>query len=201
MDSFRRLVATSLALIIAVLAAGWFYGVAPALDQARADASEREAVAALNISYEERLVKLREIADNIATAEEELALRRVQIPEDLDVSTYLGQLDALALQSGVVLTGVTANPAQAVDPDLLIPIGISDLVAVPVTITASGTLESLSQFLRAAQFGPRLLFVSRFTLSDLVADGSIKLDGFIFALPPASAQPEATEEATEEVAP
>lgn len=183
MSILRLWVIGSVVAAILILALGWFLGVQPRLAEAGAAELERRSVAETNAGYEATLVELRELSANLPALQRDLDAIRVEIPDAPELSTLLGQLNEIAVAAGVSINEVTANTPQLVEPALLEPLGVSDLVAIPVQISALGSTEGLSAFLRNAQFGPRLMFVSSFTTSDDAESGRVSLTGFIFVLP------------------
>lgn len=183
MSILRLWVIGSAFVAVLVLAGGWFLGVQPRLAEASAAESERESVAAINAQYEAILVELRELSENLPALERELDELRVEIPQEPELSTYLGQLNALAESAGVSLNEVTASTPILVSEELASTVGVTDLVAVPVRISALGPPEGITAFLKSAQFGPRLLFVDRFSIGDDSDSGRVTLEGFIFVLP------------------
>lgn len=183
MSILRLWVIGSVVVAILILALGWFLGVQPRLAEAGASELERRNVAETNAAYEATLVELRELSANLPALQRDLDAIRAEIPEAPELSTLLGQLNEIAVAAGVSINEVTANTPQLVEPALLEPLGVSDLVAIPVQISALGSTEGLSAFLRNAQFGPRLMFVSSFTTSDDAESGRVSLTGFIFVLP------------------
>lgn len=183
MSILRLWVTGSVFVAILILALGWFLGVQPRLAEAGAAELERRNVAETNAAYEATLVELRELSANLPALQRDLDAIRVEIPEAPELSTLLGQLNEIAVAAGVSINEVTANTPQLVEPALLEPLGVTDLVAIPVQISALGSTDGLSAFLRNAQFGPRLMFVSSFTTSDDAESGRVSLEGFIFVLP------------------
>lgn len=183
MSVLRLWVIGSAFVAVLLLVAGWFLGVQPRLAEVSAASAERESVAAINAQYEAVLVELRELSENLPALESELAEIRVEVPQEPELSTYLGQLNALAEASGVSLNEVTANTPQLVEARLVEPYRVTDLVAIPVQISALGAPEDITRFLESAQFGPRLLLVAGFAIGDDGASGRVSLDGFIFVLP------------------
>lgn len=166
-----------------ILLAGWFLGVQPRLAEVNAANTERQSVASINAQYEAVLVELRELSENLPALERELAELRVEVPQSPELATLLGQLNALAEASGVSLNEVTADPPVLIEPALLEPLGVTDLVGIPVRVSALGAPEGLAQFMKAAQFGPRLMWVGRFSTGDDADTGRVTLEGYIFVLP------------------
>lgn len=183
MSILRLWILGSAFVAVLVLLFGWFVGVQPRLAEADAANAERANVATINDGYEAVLIELRELSENLPALQQELDALRVEIPQEPELSTYLGQLNQLAESSGVSLNEVTANPPVLVDPALLEQYGVTGLVGIPVTISALGPPEGLAQFMKAAQFGPRLLWVGRFSTGDDAESGRVTLEGYIFVLP------------------
>lgn len=166
-----------------ILLTGWFLGVQPRLAEVSAANTERQNVATINAQYEAVLVELRALSENLPALERDLEAIRVEIPEDPELPALLGQLNELAVASGVTLNEVTTEPPQLVPAALLEPLGVTDLVGIPVRVSALGPPEALAQFLKAAQFGPRLMWVGRFSTGDDAESGRVTLEGIIFVLP------------------
>lgn len=202
MSILRLWVIGSVFVAALLLLAGWFLGVQPRLTEVAAATSERQSVQAINTEYEAVLVELRELSENLPALESELEQIRVEVPQVPELATLLGQLNALAEASGVELNEVTANTPVLVDPALLEPLGVTDLVGIPVRVSALGAPEGLAQFIKAAQFGPRLMWVGRFSTGDDAETGRVTLEGLIFVLPEeGAALPSAEDVASEGEAP
>ena len=100
-------------LVMAVLVVlGWFLGIDPRLAEARSADNERVGVEALNATYEQKLVKLEQVDKNLPALTAQLDKLNAALPPDAQVSTLLGQLNALAAESGVELTSITAGVPQ-----------------------------------------------------------------------------------------
>jgi Tfp pilus assembly protein PilO len=187
MSILRRWVAGSILAIAVILLAGWLLGVQPALVALAAAESERESVKVLNQSYEVSLADLRTLSEDLPALEDQRELSRTEIPDGPELSDLLGQLNDLAVTAGVSIIEVTANTPVVVGPELVGSTGVTDLVAIPVQISATGAASALDQFLRNAQFGPRLIYVSRVTQTEEAGFGQVTLEGFVFVLPPEGA--------------
>ncbi|KQV26105.1 MULTISPECIES: type 4a pilus biogenesis protein PilO [unclassified Microcella] len=183
MSILRLWVIGSAFVAVLILLAGWFLGIQPRLAEATAADSERAGVSEVNDQYEAVLVELRELSDNLPALQSDLDAIRVEIPQEPELPDLLGQLNELAVASGVALNEVSTEPPQLVPAALLEPVGVTDLVGIPVRISALGAPESLAQFLKAAQFGPRLMWVGRFSTGDDAESGRVTLEGIIFVLP------------------
>lgn len=183
MSILRIWVAGAIIVSLIILGLGWLIGVSPRLaDAARAD-QDRQGVELVNVGYEATLLELQELSARLPELEAQLEDIRVELPIEPELSELLGQLNALAEAAGVSLVEVTASPPVLYPPDLLEGTGVSGLVALPVTIRASGEGTAIDDFIREVQFGPRLLLVERFDLTDDPVAGSVTIQGFIFVLP------------------
>ena len=99
--------------VMAVLISlGWFLGIDPRLAEARSAEDERVGVEALNATYEQKLIQLKQIDENLPALTTQLEELNAALPSDAQVSTLLGQLNALAAESGVELTSITAGVPQ-----------------------------------------------------------------------------------------
>ncbi|MDO8383367.1 MAG: type 4a pilus biogenesis protein PilO [Microbacterium sp.] len=183
MSILRLWVIGSAFVAVLILLAGWFLGVQPRLAEASAAGAERQSVATSNAQYEAVLVELRELSENLPALQSDLDAIRVEIPQEPELPDLLGQLNELAVASGVTLNEVTTDPPQLVPAALLEPLGVTDLVGIPVRVSALGPPEGLAQFMKAAQFGPRLMWVGRFSTGDDADTGRVTLEGIIFVLP------------------
>lgn len=183
MSILRLWVIGSAFVAVLILLAGWFLGVQPRLAEASSAGAERQSVATINAEYEAVLVELRELSENLPALQSDLDAIRVEIPQEPELPDLLGQLNELAVASGVTLNEVTTEPPQLVPAELLEPVGVTDLVGIPVRISALGPPEGLAQFMKAAQFGPRLMWVGRFSTGDDADTGRVTLEGIIFVLP------------------
>lgn len=187
MSLLRLWVIGAVFVSLLVLGLGYLVGVAPRLAEAAAADSERQDVELVNVGYEATLLELQQLSENLPALEAELAALRQEIPEAPELSTLLGQLNDLAEAAGVEISEVTANAPVLFPAELLEGTGVTDLVAVPIRLSAAGGNLELSEFLSSMQFGQRLLLVERFDIVEDPAAGRLNLDGFIFVLPPEGA--------------
>ena len=88
---------------------GWFLGIDPRLAEARSADGERVGVEVLNATYEQKLVRLEQVDKNLPALTAQLDELNAALPADAQVSTLLGQLNALAAESAVELTSITAG--------------------------------------------------------------------------------------------
>lgn len=180
MSILRLWVIGSAFVAVLIVALGWFLGISPRLTEASTAASEQRSVEQINSTYEATLAELRTLTDDLPTFRRELEAIRTAIPTDASVSTLLGQLTALADQSGVIITAVEAGAPALVSGSE--EAGLN-LVGVPISVTVTGPTERFPEFARAVQRGPRLMLVPNFSFTEEGPASESTLRGFIFVLP------------------
>lgn len=183
MSILRLWVIGAVLMSLIIVAAGWFLGVSPRLADAALAEEERQNVEVINVGYEATLAELQQLSENLPDLERQLENLRVEIPDEPELSTLLGQLNALAEAAGVSIVEVTARTPVLFPPDLLDGTGVTDLVALPVTIRAAGEGPAIDAFIRQVQFGPRLILVEQFDLTDDPVAAAVTLEALIFVLP------------------
>ncbi|BAU31352.1 type 4a pilus biogenesis protein PilO [Microcella alkaliphila] len=183
MSILRLWVIGAVLMSLIIVSAGWFLGVAPRLADAALAQEERQNVEVINVGYEATLAELQRLSENLPELESELESLRVEIPDEPELSTLLGQLNTLAEAAGVSIVEVTARTPVLFPPDQLDGTGVTDLVALPVTIRAAGEGPAIDAFIRQVQFGPRLILVEQFDLTDDPVAGAVSLEALIFVLP------------------
>ena len=199
-------------LVIAVLVAlGWILGIEPRLTEARAADEERAGVETLNTTYEQTLVTLKELDADLPALTEQLDELEAALPPDAQVSTLLGQLNALADESGVELTSITAGvpekfgaaaaaaallapaeiPAPAEEGEAPAPVTAEpepvaptpeNFVSVPVSVEFTGDPGGLLAFVEKVQYGTRLFLVEALDITYDGGGGKVKIDGFVYVL-------------------
>ena len=101
--------AAGLCLIVAVL--GWFFFVAPLVDEEASIRDQETALAGENDALQQKVASLKEEFAQIATYEAELAATQVKIPTTPEVEAMFDELDSLATAQGVLVTSITAEAA------------------------------------------------------------------------------------------
>ena len=105
-------------VMAAILALGFFLGVAPRLEEISSNNEQREGVVAQNEIQSLALAKLKADFENIAEYNAELAELQKAIPSYNDLSTFVGELHDLEDKSGVVLTNFVSTDAEPFVLDL-----------------------------------------------------------------------------------
>ena len=108
-------------VMIAILALGFFLGAAPRFDEVAKNELQRQSVEQQNKVQEVALAGLKKDFENIAAYTAELATLQKAIPNYNDLSTFIGDLNALEKKSGVTLTNFGSSDAQPFVLDLGLP--------------------------------------------------------------------------------
>lgn len=196
-------------VMVVIVALGWVLGIEPRLTEARVADEERATVVTLNASYEDVLVKLKKLDEDLPTLSGELDSLRAALPADAQISTLLGQLNSLAAESGVVLTAITAgvpapfasaepvaeapvaaeedaaeaDPAETeADAAAVAPAGPENFVSVPISVTAAGAAPGVLDFVQRVQFGTRLFVVDGLTVIYEEGSGTVTIEGLVYVL-------------------
>ena len=101
--------AAGVCLVVAVL--GWFFFVAPRVDEEASIRDQEAALAGENDALQQKVASLKEEFAQIATYEAELAATQVKIPTTPEVEAMFDELDSLATAQGVLVTSITAEAA------------------------------------------------------------------------------------------
>jgi Tfp pilus assembly protein PilO len=178
-------------VIVLVVSAGFTLGVSPKLDELSASRATRTAALAQNEVYELQLAALQREFDGLETVQNELAVLREAIPEGAALPAFVGQLEAIAGRTSVALTefsSADALPYAPVVPVATVPdataapsalVTTDNFVAVPVTISVTGSFDAVLQFLEGLQNGQRLMTVTSFSSGTPSADAPDRVTGQI----------------------
>lgn len=117
MNSKDRLWSLGAGLIaIGVAVGAWFGAISPDLAAADSARGDLENVEHQNSLHELRIVQLEEAAARMDEFEADRAELAVGVPGELRYPEFLRQLDALAVEAGVTIVGVTQSEAVAYAP-------------------------------------------------------------------------------------
>ncbi|GAA3731604.1 hypothetical protein GCM10022239_05250 [Leifsonia bigeumensis] len=154
---------------VAVLALGWFLGVAPKFDEMSAANEQRASVDAQNVLHQKKLDALKKEFTQLDLLKEQLAAAQASLPPGDDLSTFLGELHDLEASSGVVLTSFSAGDGQsyvAAPGETTDPLVTADnFVAIPIDLTVDGTRPQVIEFINDLQYGERLFLVIKLTVA------------------------------------
>jgi Tfp pilus assembly protein PilO len=221
LNSMRTWVLGTVLVALLIAAGLWFLLLSPTLDQA---ASVRDQAATITSANEVRTVgldKLKKDAANLPTMRADLATLEAAIPGSAQVPDFLRQLQAVAAAHSVSIGAVqvetptvvkASSPAASSTPTPSPSAsastsastssgGTSGLVAIPISITASGDRASLDAFLSDVQTQlARLVLVSQVTETrsqdQTGPPYTDQLGGNLYVLPQAAAPVASTDTAT-----
>jgi Tfp pilus assembly protein PilO len=100
-------------LSIAILAGGWFVGVSPQLDAARAADLQRSTVEGQNTATRAQVAKLVAAEKDKDELHSELAALRAQVPESIGGAQFISSLQQMAASTGVSLESLTVGQPTA----------------------------------------------------------------------------------------
>jgi hypothetical protein len=190
--------------VLAILAGGYFVGVAPQLEAADAADESIEQTEALNAGHRAELNRLRELdATAIFSAVDDA---RATIPASHDQEQYTAQLQLIANDTGTLFQSVTyaeavvagtepaAAPAEtdaeagadATAAAAAPAAGPSGVVAIGVTLEFTGSRETLQALTARLQDEPRIIAVRTATIEgEIGGEYTASIEGFVFVLPDA----------------
>jgi Tfp pilus assembly protein PilO len=173
---------------IGIIALGWLLGVSPKLTELSAAKAETESVDQQNLATEAEIVQLKTEFENLDAVADQLATLRASLPASADYARFLSELNTIAGDNDATLSGFSpATPvvltdegtpadAAAVDPTTedaaadpaaeAAALADGTLVAIPTTLSATGTFRDLLDFVEDLQYGERLYLVSGLTFAE-----------------------------------
>lgn len=116
MDKNRLWIIGSVLVMVVVVVLGWLVGIQPQLDAISADAEEQATVEVTNAGHAALLAKLKEDFKDIDKLNAELASLDASVPAGTEIPAFVDQLDALAVGTQVILSGITVADAQPYTP-------------------------------------------------------------------------------------
>lgn len=126
----------------AVLAGGYFLGIAPLLTQAALADDDRVAAETQATAYKTTLVTLKEKYANIDALKADLAAARATIPAEAEMSTFVGGLDVIAQATGAQVLNVTVADALPYVPPIAIAPVAPEALDDPGTSAAAAPVEA-----------------------------------------------------------
>lgn len=103
----------SVTLMIALVVAGWFLAAQPFIDAAAAADTERAAVDSQNQTHQAQISQLVNEKKQLPALKSQLLALNSSIPSSSDTSGFITALNALAVSTGVQITGITIGDPQA----------------------------------------------------------------------------------------
>lgn len=210
----KALVGGGAIAIAAVVAGGWLLGVQPLMASAAASEQELQAVRQLNEVQTTRLEELGARGDALAGIRDTVSDLERAVPSDEAMAEFLGELASKEKTTGARVISLTASPmtdlatgatsdggstagapAAAAPADAVATAtassataGIPGLKALPISLSALGSPQSVSDFIDALQSEGRYLSLSSIALSTDPATGESRADlvGTAYVLPSTS---------------
>lgn len=197
MTSSNRLwILLTVVLGIGILALGWFLGISPKLDEASATDASKSTVDALNQQKSLEVQRLKTDSTKLPAIRQELSQLLEQLPSNAAYPTFLTELNQIAGANHIDVTNVTfavpttltgattsaavtsptpsaSSTATAAPPapvTNVVPPGST--VAIPTTMTLTGTFNSLQSATGDLQTGKRLFLVSGLQFAKIDASAS-----------------------------
>lgn len=188
MDRFRLSLIVIGVLGVAIVIGGWAIGVQPQLDRASAADAQTASIRTLNDSQQARNAALAKDNEDLPAYTAELADEQSRIPSSRSQQPLIDELNSAAVTTGTAIESLAFDPAVAYTeaPGVTLTLPVSGtLVAVPVTITATGPRPSLENFAAAVQNSTRIITISSSQYSG-PDDAALTLTGTTWVLMPTS---------------
>jgi hypothetical protein len=197
MNSSRTWMGVAVLLILALLAGTWFIGISPKLDEARIADEARAAVEAQNVVHNRTVLRLAELDSRLSELESEREGLRLAIPNTIDQTAFLRQVQELAGVNAVNVSSVTFSPPEAfvpaedalVNPELAGPastVTADNFYTVTVELSVTGPRGNVTAFLSSLQKGSRLFLAHDVVfpdgLVDLGSESAATITGQVFVL-------------------
>lgn len=109
----RLWVLITVLLVAAVFAGGWFLGAAPFVQSATASLAQTASVVQQNGATQQQLVTLKATKAKMAGLTQELASLRRAVPNSIDGSTFIADVNRIAGDSGVSVTAIKLGAPTA----------------------------------------------------------------------------------------
>jgi hypothetical protein len=170
-------------LLVVVLA--WFALIGPELASATSLDNETSQTQTQNTVLQGKVAKLQADSANMDGLNQQLRDAQAALPPDSGMPDFTRQLGQQAAVAGVVITDITTGAPVAAGSSSTTPVpangslpAAGNLFAVPVTVTANGSLSAHRALLAAIeQEGPRRALIGSVTFGSAAATaGSSSVD-------------------------
>src|SRR4051794_6487318 len=122
MQSHRILSGLTILVMVVLVAAGYLLVAQPQLSAAGAAGEQLTKVNSQIATTQATIAALRAEQKKLPTLKAQLASLRTSIPNDAQVSAYIDNLNALAGATGVAITGLKVDSAEAYKPPVVAPV-------------------------------------------------------------------------------
>lgn len=146
----RVIVFAAVIASVAIVALGWFLGVAPRLADAATAEAERQSVVSQNEGLEVQLAQLQKEFEQIDELRAEVGELRASIPATADYAGFVSELNGLAASTGVGVARLSVGdaswypsaqaPTAETDGPTAPPEGVASAAAAP-TEGAAGPVQ------------------------------------------------------------
>jgi len=141
--------------VAALFAVGWLLFIGPQYGQADQLRQDKVAATGRLTALQQRLAELRKQNEKLPQYQAEVARDRKALPTEPGLSDLLRELQTAGDTTGVQVSGLTVGGATAISA------AGAQLYALPLTLTATGTVDRLHEFLnQLQQVQPRALLIS-----------------------------------------
>jgi type II secretory pathway component PulM len=188
----RITLAIAAVVAVVVMAGGWFLGVSPQLAAASAADTATTQMSDQNAVTEAQIRGLTVAKAKLPQMQTTLASLQSSIPDTLQGTAFLDDLNAIAGSAGVTLTSITVGAVvpyvkpsgQAPHVDPLVT--GANFGTSQVTVTVTGTPDQEYAFVHGLQYGSRLVLVTSLNTPLTVQDSTnpLTVSGFIYIMNP-----------------
>ena len=187
----RITLAIAAVVAVVVVAGGWFLGVSPQLAVASAADTTTTQIADQNVGMQTQLQVLTAAKAKLPEMQTTLTALQSSIPDSVQQTTFLNDLNTIAAANGVTLSSLTigANAVPYVKPSgsgpyvnsLVTPLNFG---TVPITVGVTGTPTQEYAFVHGLQYGSRLVLVTSLStpLTTQDATNTLTVTGFIYVM-------------------
>lgn len=160
--------------ILSLLALSFFgiFAISPTLStiaQLNRQLADRKEV---EQKLDTKIQTLSSLQQQYTTIQSSLPLINAALPQKPEAVYLLGQLDALAKNSNVIVTQIQINSVSLTSPKT------SKTMEVPFSISAQGAKEDMTNFIKQLSFFDRIIVLDQITISqELNQEGEITLNG------------------------
>ena len=192
----RITLAIAAIVAVVVVAGGWFLGVSPQLAVASAADSTTTQIADQNSGMQTQLQVLTAAKAKLPEMQTTLAALQSSIPDSVQQTTFLNDLNTIAAANGVTLSSISigATAVPYVKPSGSAPyvnslVTASNFGTVPITVGVTGTPTQEYAFVHGLQYGSRLVLVTSLStpLTSQDATNTLTVTGFIYVMKSAPA--------------
>jgi len=181
-------------VVIALVAGGYFLGVAPLLQQQASADADRRAARAVNDGLEAEIAQLQLAKSDVDEYQSLASDYEELIPGKVDSQRFIRGLDALAAANGVTISELKIDEfipysapvaddqfdEKAPPPYTNDRITDKNFVIVPFSLTVDGGWAESLNFVHLLQFGDRLVLLTGIDQSTTDTAYSTKISGFMY---------------------